>query len=98
MDIVEQPLAISDIALGLGLIFGIPVAYLYLQTRALLSWRGWWRLAAIPPLLVMAPAIAQMVQAFRDGSNLAPIVVILIAPFAAGWLAVLAVVRARVLS
>ncbi len=50
------------------------------------SWRGWWLLPALPPLVVMGPTAVQTVEAFRAESNLWPIMMILTAPLAAIWL------------
>ena len=98
MEVAGLFLAMLGTLFGVVVILGGPCLYLYLQIRALWTWRGWWRLAAILPLAVMAPATARMVQAFRDGATLAPFVVILLAPLAAGWLAAFAAMRSRRLS
>jgi hypothetical protein len=70
-------------------------AFLYplFQFAALMMWNGWWRLAAVPPLVVMVPITVQMVQLFQEGANLAPIVFIMTAPLAAAWLGVFALLR-----
>lgn len=98
MDATGLVTGIIGMAVGLVVVFGGPGLYLYLQARALRNWSGWWRLAALPPLVVMAHQAVMMVQAFRDGSNLAPVLFILISPLAAGWLATFALLRARALS
>jgi hypothetical protein len=74
-------------------IMGTTLLYPLFQFAALMMWRGWWRLAAIPPLVVMVPVVVQMVNAFQAGANLAPIVYIFTAPVAAAWLGVFALVR-----
>jgi hypothetical protein len=76
-------------------IFGAALLYPLFQFAALLMWSGWWRLAAVPPLLVMAPITVQMVNAFQADSNLAPLVFILTAPVAAAWLGIIALMRRR---
>jgi hypothetical protein len=76
-------------------IFGAALLYPLFQFAALLMWSGWWRLAAVPPLLVMVPITVQMVNAFQADSNLAPLVFILTAPVAAAWLGIIALMRRR---
>jgi hypothetical protein len=76
-------------------IFGAALLYPLFQFAALLMWSGWWRLAAVPPLLVMAPITVQMLNAFQADSNLAPLVFILTAPVAAAWLGIIALMRRR---
>jgi hypothetical protein len=80
------------IPLGLA-IFCVAFLYPLFQFAALMMWNGWWRLAAVPPLVVMAPVTVQMVEMFQAGSNLAPIVFLMTAPVAAAWLGVFALVR-----
>jgi hypothetical protein len=89
--------SVITLAIGIPLIFGGPALYLLLQIRALLRWRGWWRLAAVPPLLLMAGATALMVEGFRQGSNLAPLGVVLGAPVALVWLWIAGAIRGQAL-
>jgi hypothetical protein len=76
-------------------IFGAAFRYPLFQFAALVMWSGWWRLAAVPPLLVMVPITVQMVNAFQADANLAPLVFILTAPMAAAWLGIFALMRRR---
>lgn len=61
--------------------------YLVLQPLAYSRFAGNWRLAAMAPLLVMAPVAAFTACAFFSGSNLWPLIAILAAPFAVIYLA-----------
>jgi hypothetical protein len=90
-------LGFVQVILGLVLMFGGPILYLRLQARAFLRWHGWWRMAAVPPLLLMLAATALMVVGFAQGSNLAPVAVIFGAPIALIWLWVVALLRGTVL-
>jgi hypothetical protein len=61
--------------------------YLVLQPLAFSRLTGRWRRAAMAPLLLTAPAATFAAFAFLSGSNLWPLVVILVAPFAVIYLA-----------
>ncbi len=61
--------------------------YLVLQPLAFSRLAGNWRKAALAPLLLTGPAAAFAAFAFLSGSNLWPLVVILVAPFAVVYLA-----------
>lgn len=61
--------------------------YLVLQPLAFARLAGKWRRAALAPLVLTAPAAAFAAFAFFAGSNLWPLVAILVAPFAVVYLA-----------
>jgi hypothetical protein len=61
--------------------------YIVLQPLAFSRLAGNWRRAALAPLLLTGPAAAYAAFAFAAGSNLWPIVLILVAPFAVVYLA-----------
>ncbi len=70
--------------LGMAVMLCLP-AYVVAQVAAL--WRWPLRLSAVP-LVVMAGALASTVVGFQQGSNLAPIFLVLLAPFCLAWLGV----------
>ena len=76
----------GQILLGAVVTLGGPILYSVLQVRALWRWDGWWRIAALAPLLMMTAAVVIMVAGLRAGSNLAPLAVIFSAPVAIVWL------------
>jgi hypothetical protein len=86
---------------GAGLLGSLSMALLtigvpgYFVLQPLFAWRfaGGWRIAALAPLAVMAPAFAHAAYALAAGSNLWPIVVVLSAPFLFLYLCGLAAVR-----
>lgn len=84
-----------EILVGTVLIYGGPAIYLWLQVRALMDSRGPWLYAAMVPAAAMAVAVVMMVIAFAQGSNLAPLGVIFIAPLCIGWLLLLSSLRNR---
>lgn len=55
--------------------------WLFLNAVALRRFSGWWRTAAFVPAALMALATGVTVLAALDGSNLAPIWLILAIPF-----------------
>lgn len=61
--------------------------YLVLQPLAFARLAGNWRKAALAPLLLTGPAAVYAAFALAAGSNLWPIVLILVAPFAVVYLA-----------
>ncbi len=72
-----------------GAVFGFMAAvplYFLLQFALLWYLRDGWRKAAAVPLALMAPVLAYTVFAFLDGSNLAPLVLILTSPLALFYL------------
>jgi hypothetical protein len=73
-------------------------AVLWLVLNGVALWRfgGWWRAAAIIPAAAMALALGVGVLAALDGSNLAPIWVILAMPVCLAWMLLLWVARAAV--
>jgi hypothetical protein len=70
--------------------------YAALQTGALLTVRGQWRIAAATPLPLMVLVSAHMAWAYSQGSNLWPMTMLMTAPSAA--LAVLLIWVAALLS
>ena len=68
-------------------------AYFVLQIVFGLRWSGRWRIAALAPLLVMVPAMVHASLALSAGSNIWPILVILLAPFCCLYLIVAAGLR-----
>lgn len=84
IDIISVPLALAG---GL-LLYGPVLLYVWLQGVALWRWRGWWLLAALPPLGVMGPTLLLTAEAYRAESNLWPLMMILAAPLAALWLGI----------
>lgn len=69
-------------------------AYFALQGWVAYAWSGRWRTAALLPLLVMAPAVLHALFALASGSNLWPIVILLLAPLAFGYLLVVCAAHA----
>ena len=89
--------SVGSMLLALALMFGGPVLYVWLQARALWRWSGAWRLAALPPLLLMGGAAAYTARLLSEGSNLAPAIVIFMIPVALLWLVLAGWVRNRAL-
>jgi hypothetical protein len=79
--------------LGLGFMAGVPL-YFVLQVWLPVAWRGRWRIAALLPLLALAPATVFSLFALTQGSNLWPITVVLLAPLGLIYLLLLCGVRA----
>jgi hypothetical protein len=69
-------------------------AYFFLQFLTARRYRGGWRIAALAPLIVMVPVVLHAFLGFLGGSNLWPILAILVSPLAFIYLVGLAVVRA----
>lgn len=78
--------------LGSLFMLGVP-GYFVLQFLFGIRWRGGWRIAALAPLVLMVPALGHAMFALAAESNLWPIVVILVAPFAFLYLTGLFVAR-----
>ena len=78
--------------LGTLTMLSVP-GYFVLQIVFGLAWSGRWRIVALVPLVVMLPAMGHAAFALSAGSNIWPIVVILVAPFCCLYLVVAAVVR-----
>ena len=78
-----------DLLLGMLVMMSLP-AYLALQAVALFRWP--WRVSLVP-LLVTGAALASMVAGFAQGSNLAPIFLVLSAPFSLAWLGLAYLIR-----
>jgi hypothetical protein len=70
--------------------------YFVLQAWLAQAWSGGWRIAALVPLVVMAPVVLHALFALAIGSNLWPIGVILLAPLAFVYLVVVCSSRAIV--
>jgi hypothetical protein len=64
----------------------------YFLPQIVLVWRrrGSWRKAAAAPLLPMGAILAYTIYAVMDGSNIAPVILILTAPLAFIYLAIIA--------
>jgi hypothetical protein len=71
-------------------------AYFFLQLLMAARYRGRWRLMSLLPLVVMVPLAVQAGFAYAAGSGAWLVRLILAAPFAFGYLLVLAVVRSAV--
>jgi hypothetical protein len=69
-------------------------AYFFLQYFTGMRYRGGWLVAALVPLVVMVPVVLHAVFALVAGSNLWPLLLILVSPVAFLYLVRLAVVRA----
>lgn len=75
-------------------VWGLAIfAYFFLQLFMGLRYRGRWLIAAMVPLVVMVPIVIHAALAFLAGSNLWPILIVLVAPLA--FLYLLAVAAAR---
>jgi hypothetical protein len=78
--------------IGFLVMISVP-GYFVLQILFGLRWSGWWRIAALVPLVFMAPALGHAVFALSAGSNIWPIVLILAAPFGFLYLVIAAGVK-----
>jgi hypothetical protein len=78
----------TDTLLGLLMMLSVP-GYIVAQIWSLKRLEGGWRKAAWAPALVMGAALLFSLFALSHGSNLWPIWLILLAPLALIWLAVL---------
>jgi hypothetical protein len=68
-------------------------AYFVAQCYTLIAWRSAWRLAATVPLVGMVPVIVLTFQAYRQQSNLWPILLLFAAPLVLSYLIVLMILR-----
>jgi hypothetical protein len=84
---------VLDLLLDGAFSLGVPL-YLVLQVWLPLRWAGGWRIAALAPLVAIAPAVAWSLLALAHGSNLWPLTVILLAPVAFAYLVILCAARA----
>jgi hypothetical protein len=73
--------------LGIAMMLTVPV-YLVLQVWLAYAWTGFWRAAALVPLIFALPALAISLDAISRGSNLGPLPFILLAPLALFYLLV----------
>lgn len=78
--------------LGLVVMAGVP-AYFVVQPATILRWPGGWRLAALAPLLLTAPALCFSLFALYYGSNLWPLTLIFAAALGTIYLAALWLAR-----
>jgi hypothetical protein len=78
--------------IGLLIMLALP-GYVVLQVWTVRAYRGGWRLAALVPLIVTIPLLAYSAVAFAGGSNLWPLLLILAAPFACTYLAIVMATR-----
>ena len=78
-----------SVLLGYLLMYVPFPTYVALQLYAPVRYKGWWRVAALLPLLVMIPVVWLTVILFNQESNLWPIFLILVSPIAALYLAAL---------
>ena len=73
----DEPIYV--LLLGQAAMLSVP-GYFVLQTLLARRWSGGWRIAALVPLILMVPAVLHALFALSMGSNLWPIVVVLLAP------------------
>lgn len=78
------------------IVFGCVPLYFIVQAWLAFAWRGGWRIAALVPVAVMAPAVAVSLYGLQTGSNLWPIWVILLSPLAVTYFGVLRTARTLV--
>ena len=78
-----------DLLLGLAVMLCLP-AYVVAQVGALVRWP---LRVSLVPLSAMTAALAVAVAGFAQGSNLAPIFLVLLAPFCLAWLGIAALIR-----
>ncbi len=82
-----------DDVLSAVLMLAVP-AYWVLQYFLGRRYLGGWRIAALIPLAVMVPLAIVTVWAFISGSNLWPIMILLVSPVALIYLAAVAGLKA----
>ena len=78
-----------DMLLGLAVMLCLP-AYVVAQVAALVRWPP---RVSVVPLVVMGAALASAVAGFAQGSNLAPIFLVLAAPPCLLWLGIASLIR-----
>ena len=71
--------------IGLGVMLCLP-GWVVLQLRALFTWTGRALWLSLAPFLLMGPAFLAFLIGLKDGSNLAPIFMVLAAPPCLFWL------------
>ena len=81
-----------EMILGLVAIAGVP-AYFVVQPATIWRWPGGWRVAALAPLLLTAPALCFSLFALYHGSNLWPLTLIFAAALGSVYLAALWLAR-----
>ncbi len=81
--------------LGLLVMMGVPVAYVWLQVCALRDWRGLWRFPALVPVGIVGIAAVTAGIGLSKGQNLAPLLVVFGMVVALVWLVLAGFVRAR---
>lgn len=85
----SKPGITLEILIGLAVMLCLP-AYLVAQALALFHWPI--RISVVP-LLVMGAAFATFCVGLAQGSTLAPLFMVLVAPFCLGWLWVARLIR-----
>ena len=84
-----------ETVLGLIVMLGAPVGYVWLQLRALRTWRGAWLVAGLVPLGIVVPAAVTTWTGLRDGQTLAPLLLLSGLGVAVLWLVLAGLLRAR---
>lgn len=88
----QQPVPwLAGLLISLG--WASIVGYLVLQPLSIRQWSGWWRVAALVPLIATVPLIAQALYGLTIGSNLWPLWLLFFMPLAFLYLLVVAVAR-----
>ena len=77
---------------SLAVVMSIP-AYFVFQPWALVHFRQRWRLAAAAPLALTTPAALWSLHALADGSNLWPLVFVIVTPFCTFYLLLLSLIK-----
>jgi hypothetical protein len=88
---------LSDFLIPIG-IYGGLLGYPLLQFWAIARMRGTWRVLSALPVFVMIPVLFATLSALYQGSNLWPILLIFIAPFALVYLSILLAIHRGVLN
>src|SRR5215471_10893081 len=81
----ETAMSNDQMWLGQAIIAAVPI-YVVLQFLLAWAWRGGWRIAALAPLGIVLPAVALTTYGAVHGSNLAPLPLIAVSPFALAFL------------
>jgi hypothetical protein len=83
----------AELAIGVGLMTVVPLAYVVLQALFGIAWTGRWRIAALLPLILIVPSILWSLLALSHQSNLWPITFLLLAPLGLIYLLIVWVAR-----
>ncbi len=89
---MKQPVPLMASLIFLLVVWSIP-AYFVLQIVLLWRLRDGWRRAVALPVIPMLAAVAYTIYAYKDGSNLFPLVLIFTAPIALIYLLIVLTVR-----